>query len=80
MTQKVCDILKELETKIASMTDTKERYSLVHLARQLYEGGHFEEKYDNIARVAPELKESFIYKMFCHIGSSITKKCIGNAL
>ena len=79
-TRKMRDILEELDKKIAAMPDAKERYSLVHLTRQLYEGGHFKDKYDNVSCISPELKESFIYKTFCHIGSSISAKCIGNAL
>ena len=45
----------------------------------------FDDKYDdNIARVrvrvAPELKESFIYRAFGHIGADKKSKNIGNAL
>ncbi|KAL7523543.1 hypothetical protein ACHAXR_001119, partial [Thalassiosira sp. AJA248-18] len=42
--------------------------------------GAFDDKYDNIARVAPELKEGFIYKEFGYIGQSLEQKNIGDAL
>ena len=40
----------------------------------------FDDKYDNIARTAPELKAGTIYKAFCNVGSSEKQKNIGDAL
>jgi len=40
----------------------------------------FNNKYDNISRITPELKPELIYKEMGHIGSSIASKNIGNAL
>jgi hypothetical protein len=45
----------------------------------LFSANAFDANYDNIARVAPELKADFIYKSFGHIGSSINEKNIGDA-
>ena len=42
--------------------------------------GEFDESYDIISRVAPELKASFIYRAFGHIGQNIEGENIGNAL
>ena len=42
--------------------------------------GEFDESYDNISRVAPELKASFIYRAFGHIDQSIEEKNIGDVL
>ena len=53
---------------------------LLQLTLELYEGGHFDGQYDNIARCAPELTEGFIYQNFGHIGSSTQQKNIGDAL
>ena len=57
-----------------------DNYTLILQAQQLYQAGMFEEKHDNIARTAPELPESFLYKEFGHIGMSTHEKNIGDAL
>ena len=54
--------------------------SLVQDTHRYYSEGLFDDKYDNISRVAPELKEGVIYKQYANIGSSITQKNIGDAL
>ena len=62
------------------MTPASGHRSLVHDVHGYYQEGLFDNKYDNIARVAPELKEGFIYNTFSHIGSSIREKNISDAL
>ena len=79
-TRSVRSILSELKTTFDSTTDAPAIRDLVADAHRLLELNLFDEKYDNISRVAPELKEGLIYKTFGHIGSSITEKNIGDAL
>ncbi|KAL7534640.1 hypothetical protein ACHAXR_006012, partial [Thalassiosira sp. AJA248-18] len=50
------------------------------LSRKAVNQGYFDDNYDNISRVAPELKEDFIYRSFAHIASDIRQKSIGDAL
>ena len=45
-----------------------------------FRNGLFDDNYDNISRVAPELKPAFIHKSFSHIGMDINEKNIGDAL
>jgi hypothetical protein len=54
--------------------------SLLKDTLSYYQQGLFDDKYDNIARIAPELPEGFIYTTFGHIGSSKEQKNTGNAL
>ncbi|KAL7537995.1 hypothetical protein ACHAWF_012226, partial [Thalassiosira exigua] len=75
-TRSVRDILSELNSKFARATDAPSISSLVADAYELFEANLFDDKYDNISRIAPELKEGLIYKSFGHIGSSITEKNI----
>ena len=79
-TRFVRDILSELNSKFARATDAPSISSLVADAYELFEANLFDDKYDNISRIAPELKEGLIYKSFGHIGSIITEKNIGDAL
>ena len=53
--------------------------SLVCDAMQLFRDGLFDGRFDNIARIAPELKESLIYREFAHVGQSKEQKSIGDA-
>ena len=77
--QSIGAILGQLHSKVAAIDDAGIR-SLVQDVHGYYQQGLFDDKYDNIARVAPELKEGFIYNTFSHIGSSIREKNIGDAL
>ena len=52
---------------------------LVGEAHHLFKEGMFDHQFDNIARVAPELKESLIYRESGHVGQSKTQKSIGDA-
>ena len=79
-TRPVSDILTELDQKFAMMTDASDARALVAETHRLLSQGEFEESYDNISRVAPELKASFIYRAVGHIGQSIEEKNIGDAL
>ena len=54
--------------------------SLVKDVHHCYSQGLFDDRYDNISRTAPELKESLIYRNCGVIGSGITQKSIGDAL
>ena len=72
-------MLKDLVNDAKSFEDTAIA-SLINETYQLFMEGAFDDKYDNIARVAPELKEGFIYQEFGHIGQSLEQKNIGDAL
>ena len=78
-TRAIGDILRDLAFNNA-MLGASNTYQLVLMTYQLYRDGMFEDKHDNIARTAPELPESFIYREFCGIGQSISQKNIGDAL
>ena len=80
-TRKVLDILNDLAAK-ANGWDSEDVQikGLIQHTQQLYNQGLFDESYDNIARVAPELKDTFIIRESAHIGSSIKSKNIGDAL
>ena len=41
-----------------------------------FRNGLFDDSYDNISHVAPDLKPAFIYKTFSHIGMDIKEKNI----
>ena len=60
--------------------EDKDTYNLIEETCKLYDNGHFDDKYDNIADTAPELPEGLIYKEYAHIGSSVDSKSIGDAL
>ena len=60
-TRKVKDILDELHSKLSRMSGSDEARGIVALTHRLFHGGQFEEKYDNIVRIAPKLKDAFIY-------------------
>ena len=79
-TRPVSDILTEIDQTFATTTDASDARALVAETHRLLSQGEFEESYDNISRVAPELKASFIYRAFGHIGQSIEDKNIGDAL
>lgn len=66
--------------KSNAFQDDRDIQGLIKDTCFLYDNGHFDDNYDNIARVAPELKQEFLYKEFCHIGQSTTSKVIGDAL
>ena len=69
-TRRIGEILKDLKSS-CSDSDDKTR-DLIWETQQLFECGLFDDQYDNISRVAPELSESFIYKQSCYIGSQFT--------
>ena len=72
-------ILDEMLKKASQTDEDQCSYNLIRDTYQLYEQGLFDDTYDNIARVAPELKEGLIYKTFGNIGSNIKCKNIGDA-
>lgn len=81
VTRPVGDILKDTCTEfLGSGVNPGPEGGLIVDAHPLFLGDVFDDKYDNIARVAPELKENFTYREFAHIGSSIYAKNIGNTL
>ena len=53
---------------------------LFRLTLDLYRRGEFDDSYSNIARFAPELPETVIYRTFGKIGGSTEQKSIGDAL
>ena len=71
-------ILAELALKSGAF-DQRMR-DLIKETLSYFDKGLFDDKYDNIARVAPEMKEGFLYGEFGHIGSSIHEKNIADAL
>jgi hypothetical protein len=80
-TRQVPDILNDLAAKANTWgAGDAERKGLIRDAHQLYQQGLFDDSYDNIARVAPELRDTFIIREAAHIGSSIKSKNIGDAL
>jgi hypothetical protein len=72
-------ILEDMMKKASKSEEDKSTYNLIRETYQLYEQGLFDDQYDNIARVAPELKEGLIYKSFGNIGSNVNCKNIGDA-
>ena len=78
-TRNVGTILEDLKHVVERVDDTGVG-GIIHDTHRYYIDGLFDDNYDNISRVAPELKESVIYKEFGHIGSSLHEKNIGDAL
>ena len=78
-TRPIGEILDDLHEKV-SASDGTDIHSLIRDSHLYYEQGLFDDKYDNISRVAPETKESFIYLTYAHIGSSVKEKNIGDSL
>jgi hypothetical protein len=78
-TNSIRSILAELMNKLSAVTDLPGKKELIVETHGLFSANAFDANYDNIARVAPELKPDFIYKSFGHIGSSINEKNIGDA-
>lgn len=80
-TRKVPDILNDLAAKANTWgAEDAGINGLIRDTHQLHQQGLFGDSYDNIARVAPELKDTFIIRSAAHIGSSIKPKNIGDAL
>ena len=79
-TRPVADILAELNSKFSTTTDAAVLRGLVEDTFKLFKQGKFDDNYDNISRVAPELKKRLIFREVGHIGSSIEEKNIGDAL
>lgn len=79
-TRSIEQILHDLNAATGRMTGHQGVAGLIRETFEHYHNGLFEDRYDNIARVAPELKEDFIYRQFGHIGASICEKNIGDAL
>jgi hypothetical protein len=73
-------ILADANRKFATVNDLPDVKALISETNCLFQAGEFETGYENIARIAPELSQDFIYKTFAHIGSSIEQKNIGDAL
>ena len=73
-------ILSELNQSFLRQGSTNEHANLVADAHRLFVGGFVDDKYDNIARIAPELPEGLIYKEFGNIGQNVKEKNIGDAL
>ena len=72
--------IEEILTKLRESTTFKNDPEIQGLIQEiclLYHNGMFDDNYDNIAHVAPELQIDFIYKEFAHIGQSTTEKNIG---
>ena len=80
VTRSVGQILCELMANANKLTDMPNIKSLIKDTHRLYQAGEFEDQYDNIARIAPQLKESLIYRAFSHIGASKEEKNFGDAL
>ena len=59
-TRDVKAILSELNTKFSCMSDAAEERGLVSDTLQLFADGLFDNRYDNISRVTPELNEALI--------------------
>ena len=78
-TRRIDLILKDLVNE-ADLYECRERASLIKDTYNLFMHGEFDDKYDNIARVSPELKEGFIYKEYGHIGQRVEAKNTGDAL
>ena len=72
------DILKELDQK----SDTMDHDTRILIADvvSLLKNEQFDDSYENISCITPELKPEFIYQCFGHIGMSIEEKNIGDAL
>ena len=60
--------------------DDAGKVDLVSETLSCYRSGLFDDNYDKISRVAPQMEEGFIYRIFGHIGSSVSEKNIRNAL
>ena len=73
-TRSLAQILSELMGNANRFNDTPAIKSLIQDTHRLYQAGEFEDQYNNIARVAPELKEGLIYREFGHIGASKEEK------
>lgn len=79
-TRSIGVIMAELKSKFETVKDAPATKSLIDETCLLMQRGLFDSNYDNIARIAPELKEGLIYKTFGHIGSSRNEKNTGDAL
>lgn len=80
-TRSIGQILHDLASGVSTIpSGTSLVHDLIREAHELYNQGLFDDQYDNIARVAPELKPGFIYTQFGHIGASKEEKNIGDAL
>jgi hypothetical protein len=55
--------MAELKSSFADVKDATEAKSLIDDTCLLLQQGLFDSDYNHIARVAPELRESFIYKL-----------------
>jgi len=75
----VRQILRDTLQAASRAEEDKSTLNLIQETYNLYEGGLFDDKYDNIALNAPELKEGLIYKSYAHIGCSKNAKNIGDA-
>ena len=69
-----------MKTRLAAYSDASGDSAFISAVHNLFDEGLFDDQYGNISCMALELKESFIYKAFSHIGSSMKQKTIGNAL
>jgi len=73
-------ILTEVNEKLSGCGDANDDQQLIEKAHSCFNQGLFDGKFDNISRIAPELKQDLIYREFGHVGSSIKQKGVGNAL
>ena len=80
-TKSISQILSDLEQspKFNSPSDSNIKNLIVE-THQLFRDGMFEDKYDNISKVAPELEPALIYTTCGNIGQDIEEKNIGDAL
>jgi hypothetical protein len=77
-TVEVRDILQDLDSK-KSVFD-RDIQTLITEVVKCYNEGLFDTSYENISRIAPELKPDLIYQSYGHIGMSEEEKNIGDAL
>ena len=78
-TRQVWEILQDMVQAGSKAEEDEGTYNLIRDTYNYYEQGLFDDTYDNIARIAPELKEGLIYRLFGSIGSNIDCKNIGDA-
>jgi len=79
-TRSIGTILTDLNAKSSTCADAIAFHGLIEDTHRAFNQALLDDKYDNIARIAPELKSELICKEMGHIGSSIASKNIGKAL